>query len=77
MRSRAPTPRVSRTITVDKSVRVMVLLRKAKNIAISAEILKKSLLVHQYLGFLRLSDELDHITLLRDALFINEWIEKT
>src|SRR5437660_12567150 len=49
---------------------------KAKNIAIGAEITDKSPLVSHDLGRFRLSEELDHIALLSDTLFINERIKK-
>jgi len=55
----------------------VVLVRKAKNIAIGAEIIEKSLLVSHDLRLFCLSDELDHVALLSDALFKNEWIKKT
>jgi hypothetical protein len=52
-------------------------VRNAKNIAIGAQIIEKRLLVSQDLGLFCLSDELDDVALLSDALFINERIKKT
>jgi len=54
----------------------VLLARKAKKIAIGAEILQKTLLVSQDLGFFCLSKQLDHITLLNDTLLKNEGIRK-
>src|ERR1700682_1382867 len=49
---------------------------KAKRSAIGAESSEKILFVSHDLGLLRLSDELDHVALLSDTLFINERIKK-
>src|SRR5262245_47912376 len=57
--------------------RSVLLVQKAKNIAIGAEIIEKSLLVSHDLGLFCLSDELDHVAFLSDPLFKNERLKKT
>src|SRR6202035_2267053 len=55
----------------------LLFMWKAKKSAIDAEISEKGLFVSHDLGLLNVSNELDHVALLSDALSINERIKKT
>jgi hypothetical protein len=54
----------------------LLVVREAEDVAIGAEVVEQRLLVSQDPGLLRLSDELDHVALLGDALSVDERMEK-
>src|SRR3984893_7903184 len=56
--------------------RLTMIMWKAKRSAIGAESSEKSHFVSNDLGLLGLCDELDHVALLGDAVFIDERIKK-